>query len=168
MNTRCIYLTEGECEQALVNALKEEPRRIIPGKVKTFNVIKNQIPKSQLATFAPGSTVVFVFDTDVPRTDCLKQNIELVKRLTGKVRLVTIAQVLNLEDELEHCTDVRKAQELTQSRSVKDFKSAFSKMKSAECRNALERHKLDVEKLWVTTPPDEFGFVEQEAGIIKL
>ena len=30
MNRKCIYLTEGECEEKLIAALKEEPARLLP------------------------------------------------------------------------------------------------------------------------------------------
>lgn len=36
---RCMYFVEGDCEEQLINALKLEPRRLIPGKVKVHNVI---------------------------------------------------------------------------------------------------------------------------------
>ena len=85
MNNKCIYYIEGPCEQQLIAALKEAPERLIPGKIKVFNVVQNLIPKSQMSEnhFFP--------------------------------------QVLNLEDELVRCTDVRTAMELTKSGSVKNF-----------------------------------------------
>ena len=48
MNNKCIYYVEGPCEQQLIAALKETPARLIPGKVKVFNVVQNLIPKSQI------------------------------------------------------------------------------------------------------------------------
>ena len=33
---KCIYLTEGECEEKLIKALKEKPSLIVHGKVKKF------------------------------------------------------------------------------------------------------------------------------------
>ena len=105
-NNKCIYYVEGPCEQQLIAALKEAPERLIPGKIKVFNVVQNLIPKSQMSEnhFFP--------------------------------------QVLNLEDELVRCTDVRTAMELTKSGSVKNFKTDFCKMKAKDCRSMLERHKL--------------------------
>ena len=106
MNNKCIYYVEGSCEQQLIAVLKEAPERLIPGKIKVFNVVQNLIPKSQMSEnhFFP--------------------------------------QVLNLEDELVRCTDVRTAMELTKSGSVKNFKTDFCKMKAKDCRSMLERHKL--------------------------
>ncbi len=48
MNNKCIYYVEGPCEQQLVAALKENPAKLIPGKIKVYNVVQNLIPKSQL------------------------------------------------------------------------------------------------------------------------
>ena len=100
------YYVEGPCEQQLIAALKEAPERLIPGKIKVFNVVQNLIPKSQM------------FENHF------------------------FPQVLNLEDELVRCTDVRTAMELTKSGSVKNFKTDFCKMKTKDCRSMLERYKL--------------------------
>ena len=43
MNRKCVYLTEGECEEKLIKALKENPALILPGKVKRFNVIQSEL-----------------------------------------------------------------------------------------------------------------------------
>ena len=131
MNNKCIYYVEGPCEQQLIAALKEAPERLIPGKIKVFNVVQNLIPKSQMSEnhFFP--------------------------------------QVLNLEDELVRCTDVRTAMELTKSGSVKNFKTDFCKMKAKDCRSMLERHKLDYTRLWMTKTPEAFSFVENNSSRIK-
>ena len=60
MNNKCIYYVEGPCEQQLIAALKEAPERLIPGKIKVFNVVQNLIPKSQMLSIQAGTTVVLV------------------------------------------------------------------------------------------------------------
>ena len=57
MNNKCIYYVEGPCEQQLIVALKEAPERLIPGKIKVFNVVQNLIPKSQMLSIQAGTTV---------------------------------------------------------------------------------------------------------------
>ena len=121
MNRKCIYLAEGECEEKLIKALKESPALLIPGKVKRFNAIQNELKTSQLVTFAPGSLVVLVFDTDKPITEHLKNNIPMLKKRCSGVSVVTIAQVLHFEDEIVRCTDVTKAPELTKSQGLNEF-----------------------------------------------
>lgn len=167
MNSKCIYYVEGPCEQQLIAALKENPAKLIPGKVKVFNVVQNLIPKSQMLSIQAGTTVVLAFDTDVPNTTTLKKNLELLARYCGRLRIVFLPQVLNLEDELTRCTDVRSATQLTHSNSVSNFKTDFCRLKPKECRAMLEHHLLAVDKLWMTTPPEVFAFVERNSGQIK-
>ena len=166
MNTRCIYFAEGDCEAQLLNALRLHPEKILQGKVRVFNVIQNLIPKSQLLTLQAGMTVVFVFDTDTEQTERLRQNIQRVQRYC-RVRLLTVAQVLNLEDELVRSTDVLSAQELTQSKSQHNFKSDFCRMKPEDCLAMLRRHHLDPEKLWEKEPPAAYNFVRQDGKAVK-
>lgn len=73
----------------------------------------------------------------------------------------------NLEDELVRCTDVKSVMELTKSKSLSNFKADFRKMKEEQCRHTLERHKINVDRLWTTVAPDEFGFVERNSELIK-
>ena len=170
MNYRkCVYFVEGPCEKQLIEVLnKQHPYLLTPGKVNVLNPIQALIPRSAITGLSPGTEVVFVFDTDVEKTDILLKNIQHVKDYVSQVKVVNLAQVLNFEDEIVKATDLKKAQELTKSASVSDFKTAFCKMKAAACRSALERHHLDVGKLWVTTPPEKFSFVKQESDKVKL
>ena len=105
---------------------------------------------------------------NVMKTDVLLKNIVYVKKYVSQIKIVLLAQVLDFEDEISRATDVKKAQNLTKSKSVGDFKSDFCKMKVEECRKALERHHLDVTVLWTKNPPDKFSFVEQNGSTIKL
>ena len=92
---------------------------------------------------------------------------ELLTRYCGKLKIIFLPQVLNLEDELVRCTDARTAMELTKSGSVKNFKTDFCKMKTKDCRSMLERHKLDYARLWMTKTPEAFSFVENNSSQIK-
>ena len=95
MNNKCIYYVEGPCEQQLIAALKESPSKLIPGKVKVYNVVQNLIPKSQMLSIQSGTTVVLAFDTDVEQTTNLKKNLELLNQDYGKLHIVFLPQVLN-------------------------------------------------------------------------
>ena len=167
MNRKCIYLTEGECEEKLIRALKEKPALLIPGKVKRFNVIQDELKTNHLVTFSPGSLVILVFDTDNEVTEHLKKNIAALRSRCAGVKVMTIAQVLNFEDEIVRCTDVDKAPDLTKSNSVSEFKTAVHKMKEAEFRRALERHKFDLSKLWTQSVPECFRFIKQDGESVK-
>ena len=165
---KCLYFVEGKCEEQLINALKAEPRLITPGKVNVLNVVTDVIPRREVNMIKAGTTVVFVFDTDVEKTDLLLKNISYVNKYASQVKVVMLAQVLNFEDEIVRATDVKKAQEFTKSNSVSAFKSDFCRMKVEECRKALERHHIDVTVLWTKKPSGKFSFIEQNGEAIKL
>lgn len=167
MASKCIYYVEGECEEKLLAALKEEPARLVPGKVKVYNIIQNVIPKSQMISITAGTIVALVFDTDVAMTDKLLENVRLLRKFCGRLCIVYLPQVQNLEDELVRCTDVKSVSELTKSDSVKNFKADFCKMKSKACRGMLDKHKLNIRQLWMSEPPVSFAFVENNADKIK-
>lgn len=167
-NKRVLYFAEGECETKLVSALKEQPSLIRQGKVKKFNVIDEELKRSVLMTFPPGSIVILVFDTDVEITKILKRNLKLLSEFCKEVKVLTIPQGLNFENEIERSTDVKRAQDLTKSKSVSEFKTAVNRMKPVEFRNTLNRHSFDIKKMWIERPPKSFDFINQDADRIKL
>ena len=166
MKNNCIYFVEGRCEEKLLNALKEQPQKIQSGRVKVFNVIQNILSNSQLITIQPGTTVALVFDTDIPLTECLKDNIRRLGKYCSKVKIVYLPQVLNFEGEIVRCSDLRSASDLTHSKSNKDFKRDFCAM--TNIRAAIERVNLNVENLWAEEPPVDFAFLERNSSFIKL
>ena len=168
MNNKCIYYVEGPCEQQLVAALKQNPAKLIPGKIKVYNVVQNLIPKSQLLSIQCGTTIVLVFDTDVEQTTNLKKNLERLRKYCGRLYIVYLPQVLNLEDELVRCTDVQNVIDLTRSNGVRNFKTDFCKLKVKDCRAMLERHGLKTERPWTTKVPEAFAFVESNSNRIKV
>ena len=85
---RCMYYVEGQCEEQLINVLKAEPRRLTPGKVKVHNIIQEEIPRREVNMIGQGTTVVFVYDTDVEKTDVLKKNIEHVMKYAAQTKIV--------------------------------------------------------------------------------
>lgn len=165
---RCIYFVEGECERTFVNAMKIPPSGLIPGKVKICNVAQDIIPKSYLMAIQPGTIVALIFDTDKGGAGVLGRNIQRIKKYCINVTIVTMAQVDRFEHEIERGTDVKSAHELTKSRSEKNFKSSMSQMKPVDCRNLLERHKIDLGNMWVTMPPAPFSDFVQNGYRVKV
>jgi hypothetical protein len=168
MKSKCIYFVEGECEKQLINVLKISPEILTPGKVKVYNVKQNLIPKSQLLAIQPRTKVALVFDTDVEDRKALDKNIEMLRKYCSNVTVVNMMQVLDFEDEIVRSTDVSKAQELTKSRSVSNFKTDFCRMKVNDCRSLLERHQLDIVKMWTTEPPETFKDLEQDVAKVLV
>ena len=168
MNKTCVYYCEGEDDQKLIDALKVAPFKIQPGKSKKLNVVQTLIPKSILLGIKPDTNVVLVFDTDVTTNlYIVKKNIENIKKYCRGVKIINLLQVKNLEDELVRCTDVKTVLELTKSKSLSNFKADFRKMKDEQCRSMLDRHRVDVERLWTTKAPGEFEFAERNSSVIK-
>ena len=167
MSKNCIYYVEGKCEEQLINALKLEPAKLIPGKVKVFNPIQQRIPQSQLLAIKRGTIVALVFDTDIPLTQNLKDNIELIKKYCKDPTIVFMPQVLDFEDELVRCSDINSVLDLTRSLGASNFKTDFCRMKPVDCRNSLDRHHLDVDKLWTKEVPEAFSFITNSSNKVK-
>lgn len=64
MIINCVYFVEGACEKQLIETLKKDKKQLIPGKVKVFNCIQEELSTSHLLSIRDGY-IVFVFDTDV-------------------------------------------------------------------------------------------------------
>ena len=92
-----------------------------------------------MLTLSDAKTVL-VFDTDKSETETLKKNISLLKRYCKNVKVIILPQVRNLEDEMKRSCNIKRIKELTNSKSDKDFKRDFCKMKEDDCRALLERH----------------------------
>lgn len=100
------------------------------------------------------------------------------KILSGKSKKLNVVQslipksiLLGIKPEtnvaLVFDTDVKTVLELTKSKSLSNFKTDFRKMKEEQCRNTLERHRIDVDRLWTTKAPDEFKFAERNSEGVK-
>ena len=116
----------------------------------------------------PRTKVGLVFDTDVEDRKALDKNIEMLKKYCSNITVINMMQVLDFEDEIVRSTDVSKAQELTKSRSVSNFKTDFCRMKVNDCRSLLERHQLDIVKMWTTEPPETFKDLEQDVAKVLV
>ena len=57
--TNCTYFVEGLCEKQLIDSLKNTDL-LIPGKVKVFNVVQEDLKPSHLLSIRDGY-IVFVF-----------------------------------------------------------------------------------------------------------
>ena len=165
-NKKYIYFVEGECEEKLICALKQQPSMLQPGKVTIHNVVQQKLSASRLVSIQAGTVVSLVFDTDVAVTRILKENIELLSKKCTGVEIVYLAQVKNLEEELVRCTDVKKVVELTRSESIKDFKRDFCA--AANVRGMLDKHSLQVSRLWDTPRPDAYSWAKRNSGRIKV
>lgn len=164
-NRKTVYLVEGGCEKALIDALKGHPAVLQAGKVHVYNVTSKCLSRGFMMTITPGSEVVLVFDTDTDDATTLLKNLQLLAEAGASYKIITIPQVNNFEDEIVRSTDVRKPSELTNSKSLSNFKADFIRVK--DCRALLDKHGFRIEKLWTRRANNSFSNIVQMSMIIK-
>ena len=136
------YYVEGETEERLIHVLKADLKVILPGKVQKLNVVECELTNARLMTLRPGTMIVLVFDTDTGYIDVLNKNLAKLKKCSSVSEIVTIPQIPNLEEELVRSCCIKKAAELTGSKSGKDFKSDFIQTKNLTGK--LLEHHFDI------------------------
>lgn len=161
-----IYYVEGEDEEKLVNTLKSDLFLIKSGKVQRLNVIEQKISRARLINMRANTIVVLVFDTDTGNTDILNENIKVLKACSTVLQIITIPQVLNLEDELVRSCAIRRIKDLLGSRSNGDFKKDLIKVTNLSAK--LQKNNFDINEFWSSTPNAPYQCVENMAHIIKI
>lgn len=163
------YFVEGECEEALLKALMHSSEceyDICLGKIEVLNVICEKISRSKALTLKKGTTAVFVFDTDVAKTDVLEENIEIVTSVTYK-EVILVQSCKTLEDELVYsCDNISNINKLLNTEGKEDFKKKFIKHKDLVSR--LISAGFRPEKLWSRKPPNAFSTFPQGIGKIFI
>ena len=140
-----IYFAEGETEQALINALKDEGC-LVAGKFIKFNLWQNSI-KSLFRRLNKQSTLIFVIDTDITNQwDIFRDNI---KSLKGYDYCIFV-QNRNLEEELVHCCAKRNLNELVRDfygiTSISEFKTKLVQDRQLAAR--LRNQNFNHTQLW--------------------
>lgn len=160
------YYVEGEDEKKLIHTLKTDLQCIVSGKVDRLNVIQEKFPIARIRTLKQGTTVILLFDTDVEKTDILKNNIEFLRKHSAIKEVICIPQVKNLEEELLYSCNIKDIEKLTHSCSKKDFKRDLIK-----CTNLKERLQVcgfSVDKLWSRQASGVFGDIINGSEKIKI
>lgn len=94
----------------------------------------------------------------------LKSDLGVIR--PGKVqKLNVIPQVHNLEDELVRSCDIKKITELLNSRSTKDFKTDFIRIKNLAQK--LQEHHFDINRLWCQSPESPYQNIKNQAEKIR-
>lgn len=147
------YYVEGDDEKRLIEVLKTDMRLIIPGKVQILNVVQERLTDLKLRTLQDGTTLVFVFDTDVGDPAILNENIRKAKKSSNIKDVYCVPQVKNIE-------------ELLHSKSKKDFKRDM--LKERNLKSKFESHHFDIQKLWAMNPATPFDKITNLSKKIKL
>ena len=147
------YFVEGECEKALINTLKAPPLSLIkPGRVEVFNVIKDKITIPRIAQLKKESHIIFVYDTDISKTDVLKYNIDMLEQY-GFTKIHHIQSVKNLEDELLRSTSIKKIDDIFNTQGEAEFKHKF--INTENLASKLNNINFDINKIWKQKPIDK-------------
>lgn len=160
------YYVEGSCEKLFVRALKN--KYIYSGKVEIFNVISHEISDSRLRPMKKGTKVILVYDTDYEEIEQLGKNIKKLRKSKNVEEIICVPQFRNFEDELVRCTNIKRAQDFTKSRSTKDFKRDFLNIKEDNVLLKLEKANFDIKRLWSVTPEGVFSEFGNQASKIKV
>lgn len=160
------YYVEGEDEEKPIHTLKSDLGVIRPGKVQKVNVIEHDLSGARLMTLRPGTMVVLIFDTDTRQVNILNRYLDKIKMCSAVSEIVTIPQILNLEDELIYSCNIKKITELLGSKSKKEFKTDI--IRTNNLANKLIEHQFDINRLWCQQPVPPYQNIKNQAEKIKL
>lgn len=118
---------------------------VVPGKVAVFNVIQNVLSIQRILSIKTGSTIIFVYDTDIKDDSKLKENISILKRY-GFNNIIHIQQVSNFEDEILYCSNIKSINQIFNTEGIDEFKQRF--IHSKNIINKLETIGFDINKIW--------------------
>lgn len=160
------YFAEGEDERKIIDVLKTRLCAIKPGKVLRLNVVEQEIKMMHLRTFICGTMVVLVFDTDTGKQDILMKNIKLLEECPSVSEIILIPQVPNLEGELIFSCNIKKIEDLLNSKSGRDFKRDLIRTSNLD-RKLLE-HQFSISRFWSRNPTWPNLDIKNQAAKIKL
>lgn len=159
------YFVEGECEAVLLKAFmhaEEKEYGIYPGKIEILNPLYQKISPAKAMTLKKGTTVVFVYDTDVKKTNVLEDNIEIIVKYSSLDYndIVYLQSVKTLEDEIVYaCKDIQDINKLLNTTCKEDFKKKLIKHKDIITK--LKSVGFQMDKIWSRKPNDTFSSFEQ-------
>ena len=159
------YFVEGETEEKLIKVLRSELQVIYPGKIQKLNVVQEKISNARIMQIKPNTNMVLVFDTDTNSPQILLENIHKLRKCPHVSHIICVTQVLNLEDELIRCCNIRHVTQLTSSSSIRQFKRDF--ITDTHLAQKLLQHDFNISLLWAQSPPGTFHMIENEGGKIN-
>ena len=160
------YFVEGQDEKKIIDTLKTDLRLIQPGKVQIINPVQDKIAASRLLPLKPGTTVILVFDTDTDNSQILKTNIEFISSRTNILKVLCVTQVKNLEDEILRSCTIKHIQDLTNSKSDKEYKADLIHITNLAKR--LVECGFKPEMFWAREPRDAFSDIKNDAQYIWI
>lgn len=160
------YFVEGQCEQKLINVLKDQKNLIIAGKVDVLNVMQEEITDLKLRTLPYKVTIILVFDTDKANLEILNRNLHKLRAFSQVKEVWCVKQVPNLEGELERSTNLKDIKQLFGCDGINEFKEKFIKEKNLYKK--LMEIGFVLEKMWICSDRGKCASIKNEGyKIIK-
>ncbi len=170
------YFVEGECEEKLINIYKAPPYNyFVPGKVEVFNFVNKFITKNRILNLKPETNIILIYDTDVEDIERLRANIDMLRKY-GYKNIYHIQSIKTFEDEIVFSTDMKKIDELFNTKSNSEFKTQFLREKELNLVNRLEKHYFSLDDIWTRSSNDKIfrqyssdlsaGFIRQKNRLI--
>jgi len=162
-----IYLVEGECEEALIKAIKNE--YILSGKIRVLNMLQKNIG-SHIRVLNQ-KNICIIIDIDVLDKEKLKRlntNIEIL--IKNRKRVILICQNKKLEDELITSTKLKNETDLYElfgAEGENEFKGKFIAENSEVLLKKLEKKGFDIGKIWGCEKPEGIN-LEKDSKAIKI
>ena len=144
---KLLYLVEGECEAALIRAIKNE--YIYSGKVLVFNPWTKRA--GNLTRNIKKNTIcILIFDTDEykkgkDKGNQLKENLKILEKYSKEI--IVICQNDTLEDELVKSCSIKKIEEFLNIKSINEHKKKFIKINNLLSK--LKENNFDIKKIWI-------------------
>lgn len=164
---RC-YLVEGECEEKLIQAFKENNDVLLIGRVKVHNVVKKKISETLALSFSNDDCIILVYDVDGDNTATLDLNVKSLKS-KGIKKIVHVQSVHNFEDEIIKSTDetIKTINDVfsTKGKGMSTFKKKFIAHK--DIRRKLLDIGFSMKKMWTSKAPNSFNKYDNESQRIK-
>ena len=108
-----------------------------------------------MRTLDSNTIVILVYDTDIAKLDILDENVKLILKNKNVKAIVFIPQIFSIEDEFVYSTDIKKIEDLLDSKSKREFKVDFN-----NCSNLLEKllkKGFDIDRIWSRNPDRLFS-----------
>lgn len=160
------YYVEGDDEKKLIDVLKTDLGVIKPGKVQKLNVVEQEITEVRLRTLKQGTMVVLVFDTDTGNADILRKNIKTLRACKVVSEIILIPQIPNLEGELIRSCNIKRIEELLNSKTRREFKSDLIRV--SNLHKKLQEHQFDIALFWSEKPTSPYQDLGNQAEKVKL
>ena len=160
------YYVEGDDEKKLIDVLKTDLGVIKPGKVQKLNVVEQEITEVRLRTLKQGTMVVLVFDTDTGNADILRKNIKTLRACKAVSEIILIPQIPNLEGKLIRSCNIKRIEELLNSKTRREFKSDLIRV--SNLHKKLQEHQFDIALFWSEKPTSPYQDLGNQAEKVKL